>query len=142
MFDTKPQIDINVNTKEIENQISYLKNAIKDKTDMESRCHQENLKLKEKQWEEEMQLRDRVDISKKEYLQLLKENKEYKEGYNRLLELFKTLIYEPFKEAKINPSITDKIASGEVKARVFTNENIYNFTTRIFLEFVVKGETK
>ena len=80
--------------------------------------------------------KDRVDISKKEYLALLKDVKDYKESAEHRKEtLYK--IFKPLIDMKASSSLVNALINGKFECKLFIEKNPASLKTKIIMSYEV-----
>ena len=87
---------------------------------------------------EKINASDRVDISLQEYLKMKEQIEELTQSNKNMRETIDVLL-KPFVEARVNPSLVEKIFKGEVeKTEVVTFKDCASCTQQIVYRVIVK----
>lgn len=80
--------------------------------------------------------KDRVNISKKEYLALLEDVKNFKQtAEHRKETLYK--IFKPLIDMKVSPSLVNALINGDFKCEIFSEKNPASLKTKIIMSYEV-----
>ena len=133
-YDEPPVVNVNINTSEIASSLDRVAASNRYQADLDRHNQEQKLEFENKKWEEEKQLKDRVDISKNEYMQLLQDKKDLE----HLRKVFHDKVFMPLRNIQIPENVMEKmIEENEFKTKAQIIEDPYFCQKKVVVVYEV-----